>query len=59
MEKLNDPDQWHAIMTGSAGTPDQVREIFYGQSPLTAYTTVQAATLPAGKANNTWRVTSG
>jgi hypothetical protein len=56
MEMLNDPDQWHAIMTGSTGTPYQVREVLYGANMETAYTTVRAATLPAIKANNTWRV---
>ena len=57
MEMLNDPDQWYAIMTGSTGTPYQVREVLYREMYHTAYTTVRAATLPAIKANNTWGVT--
>jgi hypothetical protein len=55
MEMLNDPDQWHAIMTGLHGSPKDVREVLYSNSWDQAYTTVQAATLPASKANNTWR----
>jgi hypothetical protein len=55
MEMLNDPDQWHAIMTSIHGTPENVREVLYRDSWDRAYTTARAASLPARKANNTWR----
>ena len=54
-EMLNDPDQWHDIMTSIHGTPENVREVLYRDSGDRAYTTAQAASLPASKANNTWR----
>jgi len=55
MTMLNDPEQWHAIMTGHTGTPANVREVLYSDSWDQAYKTVRAATLRARKANNTWR----
>jgi hypothetical protein len=57
MAMLNDVDRWHDIMMSTGGNPAAVREMLYRDSGDRAYTTVQAATLPVSKANNTWRVT--